>query len=400
MGPLTGVRVLDLSRMLPMGAISQLLADLGADVVKIERPGTGEETRQFGEPVGGTTAAHAFIDRGKRSVAVDLKNPHGITVVRELCRNSDILLESFRPGVADRLGLGWQDLQPVNPQLVYCSVNGYGTGGPRDAEPGHDLNYLAYAGAMNFGGSRAHGPQLSGIQTSDLIGGLVGGVGLLAALVAVRSGGPGTRVEVALADAALWAMGLHASSFLAGDTADGPESTVVTGAVPCYRVYTCSDGRYLSIAAIEPQFWAEVVQVLGRPDLLTRHHDPAAIEVLAEIIGGAPLADWVHRFRGRDSCVAPVQNLAEVAADPQFRARGMIVPVPGHPAVDQVGTPITVSDGLTPVRPAAAVVGADTHQVLAELDLDPAVLASVQQWAPAIDAGPKTSTEMGEHVRR
>lgn len=381
---LSGVRVLDLSRMLPGGVISQLLADLGADVVKVERPGVGEESRAFGVPVAGTTAGHAFLDRGKRSVALDLQDPRGVRAVLALAQDADVVLESFRPGVADRLGVGYDDLIAVNPRLVYCSINGYGTGGPRDLEPGHDLNYLAYAGATGFGGSRTHGPAIAGVQAADIVGGLTGGVGLLAALLGVRSGGDGCHVEVGLADAALWALGIHVSSWLAGDEAQGPESTAVTGATPSYRIYECADGRHLAVGAVEPRFWAEFTEVLHRPDLAARQHDPQAIAEVAAVVATRTLAEWAKLLEGRETCATPVQDFDEVARDPQFLARQMIVPVAGAADQRQIGTPVHV-DGRPPARvgPAAVGVGQHNAEIFASRDLDPDVHAAVLSWAPA-----------------
>lgn len=380
-GSLAGVRVLDLSRMLPVGVLSQLLADLGADVVKVERPGSGEEGRAFGARVAGTSSTHAFLDRGKKSVALDLKDPHGVAVVHALARTSDVVLESFRPGVAERLGVGHEHLAALNPALVYCSVNGYGTGGPRDAEAGHDLNYLSYAGALHFGGTREHGPHPGGIQVADLLGGLTGGIGLLAALLAARATGRGTRVEVGLADAALWGMGVHVSSWLAGGDAAGPESTAVTGAGPSYRVYRCADGRYLSVAAVEPWFWAELVRALDRPDLVERQQDRTAIPELAELLGARELAHWVKVLDGLETCASPVLDFPEVLADEQFRARGMFVPVPGAEDVLHVAHPIRTNAPLPRPAPASPRVGGDTEAVLAGLDLPPEVVSSARAWA-------------------
>ena len=381
MGPLEGVRVLDLSRMLPVGVLSQMLADLGADVVKVERPGTGEEGRAFGARVAGTSATHAFLDRGKKSVALDLKDPHGVAVVHALARESDVVLESFRPGVAERLGVGHEQLRALNPALVYCSVNGYGTGGPRDHDAGHDMNYLSYAGALHFGGTREHGPHPGGIQVADLLGGLAGGIGLLAALLAARTTGQGDRVEVALADAALWGMGVHVSSWLAGGDAAGPESTAVTGAGPSYRVYRCADGRYLSVAAVEPQFWAELVGALDRPDLVARQHDPAVIGELADLFATRDLEDWVKALDGLQTCASPVLEFPEVREDAQFAARRMFVPVPGADDVLQVANPIRLSNPLPPPARATAQVGGDTETVLAGLDLPHEVVSSARAWA-------------------
>jgi alpha-methylacyl-CoA racemase len=369
MALLTGIRVLDLSRMLPAGALTQLLADLGAEVIKVEQPGTGDVTRAYGWPVSGTSAAHTFQDRGKLSIALDLKDEVGQEVVHRLAADADIFIESFRPGVAQRLGLGYDDLHAINPRLVYCSVNGHGTGGPREQAPGHDLNYLAYAGAVGFGGTQQDGPTLTGIQSADLIGGLVAGIGLLAALVPAREGGAGEHIEVALADAALWAMGVHVSSYLAGSPASGPESSLVTGASPAYRIYRCADDRYLSVAAIEPQFWAELIDALNRPDLLPRQHDLSAAAELEELFRTRPLEHWLVLLEGRPTCVAPVQSFEELRRDPQFDARRMFVPVPGDHAVEQVGNPIKTRSPLPDPTPAAPQVGRDTTRVLQGLEL-------------------------------
>lgn len=381
MGPLHGVRVLDLSRMLPVGVLSQLLADLGAEVIKVERPGSGEEGRAFGARVAGTSAAHAFLDRGKKSVALDLKDPHGVAVVHALARTADVVLASFRPGVAERLGVGPEQLSSLNPALVHCAVNGYGTGGPRDREAGHDMNYLSYAGAMHFGGTVEHGPHPGGIQVADLLGGLTGGIGLLAALLSARATGEGSRVEVGLADAALWGMGVHVSSWLAGGESSGPESTAVTGAGPSYRVYRCADGRYLSVAAVEPWFWAELVHALDRPDLVERQHDRTAIAELADLLATQELGHWLKVLHGLETCATPVQEFPEVLADEQFRARGMFVPVPGAEDVLQVAQPIRSSLPLPRPTPATPQVGGDTDAVLAGLDLPPEVVSSARAWA-------------------
>jgi crotonobetainyl-CoA:carnitine CoA-transferase CaiB-like acyl-CoA transferase len=358
-----------------------LLADLGAEVIKVERPGLGEETRAFGVPLAGTTASHAFMDRGKRSVALDLKDPDGLEAARRLIATADAVVESFRPGVADRLGLGDADVRAGHPRLVYCSVNGYGTGGPREQAAGHDLDYLAYAGAVGFGGTHEHGPAIAGVQSADIIGGLLGLTGLLAALIGARETGEGERVEVALADGALWAIGLHVSSFLAGSPARGPESTTITGATPSYRIYRCADGRHLAMGAVEPQFWQTVVEAIGRPELIARQDDPAVIGELEALFATRPREEWLQRLENGQSCVAPVQDFAEVARDPQFAARQMLIPTPGAPEVPQVAMPIRLDRPLPPPAPAAAQVGRDGAEVLAELDLAPEVLHRIAGWA-------------------
>jgi crotonobetainyl-CoA:carnitine CoA-transferase CaiB-like acyl-CoA transferase len=375
---LRGITVIDLSRMLPAGALTQLLADMGAEVIKVERPGAGDETRAFGARAAGTSAAHAWQDRGKRSIALDLKDPDAVEVVRRLVRGADAVVESFRPGVADRLGVGYTQLRGVNPTLVYCSVNGYGTGGPREQRPGHDLNYLAYAGVAGFGGTREHGPAIAGVQSADIIGGLMGAVGLLGALIERE----GRHVEVALADAALWAIGLHMSSYLAGGPS-GPQSTAVTGALASYRVYRCADGRHLALGADEPQFWTAAVEAVDRPDLAARQQDPEAIAEFEALFATRPRDEWVALLDQAGTCAAPVQDFAEVARDPQFAARGMLVPTPGEPETRQVGMPIRFGGEPVAPAPAAPQVGRDTIEILEGLGLTKEQFERASRWAPA-----------------
>lgn len=361
--PLEGVRVLDLSRMLPGGALTRLLVDLGATVVKVERPGVGDESRADGPPREGTTSTHAFLDRGKRSLALDLKDPVQRDVVVRLAADSDAVVESFRPGVADRLGVGYDDLRRVNPALVYCSVSGFGSGGPREQAAGHDLGYCARAGVLHQGGTAAAGPAPIGSQLADITGGALGAVGLLAALLRAQRTGAGDHVEVALADAALWAVGIHADSAFAGGP-EGPESGGLNGAAPCYRVYRCADGRHLSVAALEYRFWSAFVAAVGDPEWDGRRFDRDLIPVVAARLAEQSLAEWVRRLDGVDACAEPVQRFAEVADDEQFRARGLVVT--GADGRPRVGRPFRTASPAPAVAPAAAEVGGHGREVLRE----------------------------------
>lgn len=365
--PLDGVTILDLTRLLPGGALTRLLADLGATVIKVERPGRGDEIRADGPPLDGTTATHAFLDRGKRSVALDLKSAAGRDAVLALAVTADAVVESFRPGVADRLGLGWDALRAVNPAIVSCSVNGYGSDGPLALAAGHDIGYCARAGVLHSSGDAEHGPGAFGAQLADITGGTLGAVGLLAALFRARATGTGDRIEVALADAALWAAGIHAAGAFAAGSAGGPESSPLNGAAPCYRAYRCADGRFLAVGALEPQFWDAFVDVVGDADWRERHFDRTLTPVVAARLAERSAAEWLERLEGRDACVELVQTYDEARQDPQFRASGIVELAADGSA--RVGRPIRTASPAPELRPAAPEVGADGAAVLAAAGL-------------------------------
>lgn len=370
MGLLNGIRIVDFSRLLPGAALTQLLADMGADVIKIERPGAGDDIRRAGPETNGSSAVHLFLDRGKRSVALDLKSPAGVAAAVKIAATADAVVESFRPGAADQLGLSYEALSEQNPKLVYVSLNGYGDTGPRSLAAGHDLNYCAYAGILDFGGWEQDGPRPSGAQLADVTGGTLGAVGLLGAVLSASRTGRGARISVALADAALWTVGIHVSAFLAGGP-QGPRSSDLNGGLPCYDVYECADGRYLAVGALEPKFWQALVHGLDRPDLAGKQYDSAAGGQLRELLRSRPLAHWIGLLEGSDACVAPVQRFDELRADPQFAANGTFIEAPaGSGRITQVAAPFRSPAISGPVRSAPVAVGEHTAEVLAECGID------------------------------
>jgi alpha-methylacyl-CoA racemase len=371
MGLLSGLRIVDFSRLLPGAAMTQLLADMGADVIKIERPGAGDDIRRAGPTTHGSSAVHLFLDRGKRSVALDLKTAEGIAAAVKIAGTADAVVESFRPGAADQMGLSYEVLSEHNQRLVYLSLNGYGDFGPRSLDAGHDLDYCAYAGILDFGGWAQDGPRPAGVQVADLTGATVGAVGLLAAVLSASRTGQGTRLSVALADAALWTVGIHVSAFLAGGP-QGPRSSDLNGGLPCYDVYECADGRHIAVGALEPKFWQALVHGLNRPDLAAGQYDSAASDSLRELFRSRPLADWIETLDGADACVAPVQRFEEVLADPQFAANGTFIEAPaGSGRITQVAAPFRSSAIGGPERSAPIAVGEHTAEVLAECGVDP-----------------------------
>ncbi|HWK28539.1 MAG TPA: CaiB/BaiF CoA-transferase family protein [Solirubrobacter sp.] len=353
MGALDGLRVLDLTRLLPGGYCTLLLADHGADVVKVEDTGAGDYARA-------DAAAFAALNRGKRSLSVDLKSAGGRDAFLRLARDADVVVESFRPGVMDRLGVGFSQLRAVNSTLVYCAITGYGQAGPLAGRAGHDLNYLARAGVLGLSGEADGPPVQSAAQIADLAGGaLTAAFGILAAL---RSG-TAQFVDVAMADGALSLLAMPAAGFLAGGAVPRRGSLVLGGGVVCYRPYACADG-WVSLAALEPKFWAAFCAGVGRDDLVPHQFDPVgspAWSAVAAILAGRTRAEWEAFNVEHDCCLEPVLELDEALA----AAPGMVVD-------GGLATPVRLSDA--PARAAASPPGLGEHTdaVLREAGLDDA----------------------------
>jgi crotonobetainyl-CoA:carnitine CoA-transferase CaiB-like acyl-CoA transferase len=367
-GPLAGVRVLDLSRLLPGGFCTAALGDLGADVVKIEQPGIGDYMR-WGEPkFGAESAASWTIDRNKRSVALDLKNPDGVTALLSLARGAEVVVESFRPGVVDRLGVDYDAVRAVNPAIVYCSITGHGQDGPLRLTPGHDINYVGRAGILDITGPADGLPAVPGVQVADLgTGGLFSAVGILAALLRARETGEGDHIDISMTDGAFAWLTVHMADHFASGVDPGREGMILNGRFPCYNVYRCADGRHITVGAIEEQFWEVLCERVGRADLLPTRNDPDAIDTWREVFLARPRDQWVALLED-DACVGPVNDFAEAAADPQMVGRGMVVDQQ-HPEVGtvrQLGSPVKMRNHAVGVRGPAPKLGADTRALLAE----------------------------------
>lgn len=366
--PLSGVRVLDLSRLLPGPFATMILAGLGADVVKVEDLGGGDYLRWMPPLAGGTSAMFAELNRSKRSVRLDLKTPRGRELFLALARTADVVLESFRPGVLHRLGLGLDELQAANPRLILCSITGFGQDGPDHALAGHDLNYLARAGALGITGTADGRPVVPGVQVADIGGGALGAVAaILAALRLRERNGSGSHCDVSMTDGVLSWMTPHLAAVRAGAPA-GPARMPLNGAQPCYRVYRCADG-WMSVAALEPKFWRRLCEVLGVAEVsegafTTGVEAERVAAVVEAALMGATRAEWRERFAGEDVCCEPVLDLDEVAADPQTRHRAD--PVDGGLA----WFPFRVGDrGHAPSGPVPGY-GEHSRALLAEVGVD------------------------------
>jgi crotonobetainyl-CoA:carnitine CoA-transferase CaiB-like acyl-CoA transferase len=385
--PLDGLRVLDLSRLLPGGYATMLLADLGADVLKVEEPGKGDYLR--GMPpyaATGEGAMHLALNRGKRSMTLNLKMSQGRDLLRRLAKDADVLVESFRPGVMDRLGVGWEVLSGDNPGLVYAAISGYGADGPYAERAGHDLNYIGYAGALSITGHPSSGPWQPGVQVGDLGGGgLMAVVAILTALRVRDRTGAGQLCDVSMMDGVLSWLTLTAGAYAATGVPPRLGAETLNGGLACYGVYACADGRHVTVGALEPQFFAALCAALGEPDLVPWHLDPARQADLrarlSAVFATRPRDEWLALLEGADCCVGPVNDLAAAHAAPQVRARGMGVEQPlgdGTPFA-QLGVVPRLATTPGRVGAVAHALGADTDEVLAGLGCAPDEVAALRE---------------------
>lgn len=374
-GPLSSLKVLDFSTLLPGPFASLLLADMGAEVLRVESPTRADLVRVLPPFEGGCSTSHAYLNRNKRSLALDLKQPGALAVVHRLVEEYDILLEQFRPGVMDKLGLGYDVLKAINPRLIYVSITGYGQTGPYRDRAGHDLNYLALSGLASYTGRRESGPLPLGMQVADIAGGSLHGViGLLAAVVQRQQTGQGQHVDISMTDCAFSLHAMSGAGFLAGGVEPEMEGQVLNGG-SFYDYYRTRDGRWLSVGSLEPQFMQQFCAQLGRPELAARGLSPKAEDQRAlkreiEIeIEKRDFAEWQQRFAAVDACVEPVLGLAEAVEHPQLQARGLVTEVPreGGAAQRQIACPIRFSGGLDAPRHIGVAVGAHSAEVLREI---------------------------------
>ena len=364
-GPLAGIRVLELPALGPVPFVGMLLADLGAEVVRVDRIGLVDDPLSA-LPVG----ANGPLGRGRRSLALDLKQPEAIQVALKLIAESDVLIEGFRPGVAERLGLGPQEAWQANPTLVYGRMTGWGQDGALAARAGHDITYLAISGLLHDLGPKNGPPVPPANYVGDFGGGaMVFATGLLAAVLSARSTGQGQVVDAAMVDGAAYLATMVRSLYGSGLWQDGRENNIFNGGQPHYRCYECADGRYVAVGALEPKFWSVLVRTLGLdPAETPSPYEPARHEELTELLSGIfrgrARDEWAELFEPVDACVAPVLTLAEAPAHPHNAGRRSYVEVAGA----TVAAPVP-RFSTTPAETAFAppAIGADTTAILAEL---------------------------------
>jgi alpha-methylacyl-CoA racemase len=385
--PFDGLKVLDLSRLLPGGFCSLLLADFGADVIKVEDTGMGDYIRWSPPAFEGAeeTAKSALflsLNRGKRSVRIDLKSEAGRDVLLRLVRDADVLLESFRPGVLDRLGVGYERLRQENPRLVYCAITGYGLTGPNVQRSGHDMNYLGLNGVLAISGDADGAPIQAGAQIADLGGGaLMAAFGILAALRERDRSGEGQLVDVSMFDGALsWLAMVAARVFAAGEQPRrGAE--MLSGSLLCYRPYRCADG-WVTLGALEPKFFAAWANGVQRPDLIAQQFDRPGSAAHAEVEAiflTRTRAEWAAFADAHDCCLEPVLEVEEALESELVRAREMVIEFeqPGAGKVKGLGMPVKLSRTPGQVRSGGPALGEHTEQVLQEAGFSVAEIAEL-----------------------
>ncbi|HEV2673045.1 MAG TPA: CaiB/BaiF CoA-transferase family protein [Aliidongia sp.] len=324
MRPLEGLLVLDFSTLLPGPLASLILAEAGADVIKVERPGRGDDMRTYDPKIGDDSANFVMLNRGKQSVVIDLKAPDAAARLQPLLAKADIVVEQFRPGVMDRLGLGYEALRTINPKLIYCSISGWGQTGPKAKVAAHDLNYMAETGVLGLSAGIDGAPVLPPVLAADVAGGALPAVmNILLALRRRDLTGEGAYLDVAMGDNLFaftyWGLGNGFSG--AGWPVPGRE--LVTGGTPRYQIYRTSDGRYLAAAPLEDKFWENFTRIIELPgQFCASSAEPrAVIAAVSERIGARTAAEWQQVFSGQDVCCSIVVTLEEAVNDPHVAAR-------------------------------------------------------------------------------
>ena len=375
---LKGLKVLDFSYLLPGPLATVMLADMGAEVLKVESPVKVDLVRlspPFINKDCTISYMHAYLNRNKKSLSLDLKKPSALTVIHKLIieQGFDIVVEQFRPGVMARLGLGYEDLKKIKPDIIYCSITGYGQAGPYKKRAGHDINYLSLSGVMGYSGNKQTGPALMGIQVADVTGSHAAVIGILAAVLDRKNSGPGRHVDISMTDCMF---PYHAVTGLKGlyeDAEPSFESDLLNGG-SLYGFYETSDGRYISFGGLEPQFSTAFFTELGLTDFIPGGVMPEGrIEEVqkkvAEAILTKPFAYWKERFKSIDACVEPVLTVSEAVQTPHAIERGLIVDVPRNSGAKcpQPAMPIKFSGFAPEYKWAGSELGRDNESILASL---------------------------------
>lgn len=372
--PLAGIRVLDLSRALPGPFCTQILADFGADIIKIEDRG-GDPARHTYPQIVGKSARFYAVNRNKKSLTLDLRKEEGQAIFKKLAARSDIVLDVFRPGIMDRMGLGYEQLREINPRIIYCALNGFGSTGPLMHSPAHDINILSLAGILDLTGTAGGQPALSGVQIAGLSGSLYAVIAILISLINRNTTGKGQFCDVSMLDAAisLLAYTLAEWSGLGRLPIRGRE--LLTGGFAYFNVYETSDKQYISLGASELKFWTRVCHIIGRPDFIPLHKDPERQEEMTAaikyIIKQKTRAEWVEAFSVDDACFTPVLNLEEAARHPQVRAREAIIRIPNFNGssleIALPGQPVKLSQSKGKINLKFPGLGQHNQEILSSL---------------------------------
>ncbi|MGD9536126.1 MAG: CaiB/BaiF CoA transferase family protein [Alphaproteobacteria bacterium] len=379
---LEGLRVLDLSRFLPGPYLTMTLADHGAEVIKIEEPRGGDPSRAIGAREAGVSVYFRNLNRGKKSLALDLKAAEGRALFLRLAESADVVVETFRPGVADRLGIGYDAVRAVNPRLVYCSISAFGQSGPYRDRPAHDLSVGALAGTVALSQGADGMPSMPGLPPTDLAAALLGLSAVLIALVGRARTGQGDYIDLAMYDAALSFLAPVAGQALVEGRAPAPGGDRILGGAALYRPYRTKDGKHVTLGGSEPKFLETLLTALGRPDLVEIGRKPAGPDqaplhrFLEETFLTRTRDEWTAWFEGRDICFAPVLDMVEAFENPNIEARHMLVPHEGGGR--QLGVAIKYAQEPGRAAPHAPALGEHSEAIAAGLGYDAATIAALK----------------------
>ena len=376
--PLADLLILDFTRLLPGPFATQLLCNLGADVIKIEDPGLGDYMRTVPPAIQGVSYPFLMVNRGKRSLAVALKTKEGREIVYKLVPKADVVMEQFRPGVMKKLGVDYATLASKNPRLIYCSFSGYGQTGPAKDVPAHDINFEAHAGILGVTGNSDGRPGIPGAPMADLASGFNAAMSVLAALRTRDQTGKGEFIDISIFDTSVSLMVLNLARYLATGEEPVAGEALLTGRFPFYGLYQTADGGWLAVATVEPKFWTRMCELLGVPELVedqfpSEQEKPKVVKALRARFRQKTTADWEAVFAAANLPVTAVRTVADVVHDPQVNARGLlpVVDIPGLWKLQVVAHPAkhTVTTTRDPAR--VPSMGEDTDTILAGLGYTP-----------------------------
>ena len=387
MPPLSNLKILDFTTLVPGPFATMMLADMGADIIRVESPTRPDMVRAMGPFSDGTSTTHAALNRSKRSIALDLKQPGAADVVKRLLTEYDILIEQFRPGVMDRLGVGYDELKQLNPRLIYCSITGYGQSGPNRDRAGHDNNYLSLSGLNGYCGREEERTPIMGLPIADLAGGsLHAVVGLLAAVNQRSVTGEGQHVDVSMTDAIFGMNTMFGSQYLAGNEEPKPGTETLNGGT-FYDYYTTADGRSLSIGSLEPHFFQRMCVALGLEQQMSlgSQQDPHSQKQFRAMIEAKvaekTLAEWSEIFDPQDACVEPVLSLAEACDSEQIKQRDLIVDIETYQGTTQrqIGSAIKFSASKPTYGRCGAPLGEHSKEILEQAGLSAEEISRAQK---------------------
>lgn len=378
MGALRGLKILDFSTLLPGPYATLMLGDMGASIIKISSPDKADIVADYPPYIEGTklSANQAWLGRNKRNLFLNLKTKQGVEIVKKLIMEYDIIVEQFRPGVMEHLGLGYEDLKKINPKIIYCSLTGYGQTGPMKNNAGHDINYLARSGNMNYSGKEKIGPVLTNMQIADIgVGSLHSVIGILTAVYNRMMTGKGQHIDISMADGLIPFNAMEGAGFLVNGKEPEREKTRLNGG-SAYDFYETKDHRYLSVGSLEPKFWKNFCECIELPELIEQTVMPQDINSLKEKIRKRilekDLKEWNEIFKGKDVCVEPVLTMKEaLLEDEHIKARKLIVDVKvageENKTIKQMATPIKFSETSIEYKETGYPLGYHTEEILKEL---------------------------------